>query len=108
PGGDGARRGAGRGCPRVARAGHRVRAGPDRGTLRPSRRRAARTFARRVPGPARFGVEGRRERAGTGPVATSDTAGLSDVELLLVRHGIAESRDAAESPDDRGRPLTAD
>ena len=30
------------------------------------------------------------------------------MELLLVRHGIAESRDASEWPDDRGRPLTSE
>jgi phosphohistidine phosphatase len=30
------------------------------------------------------------------------------VELLLVRHGIAEERDPSRWPDDRGRPLTAE
>jgi phosphohistidine phosphatase len=28
------------------------------------------------------------------------------MELLLIRHGIAEERDASRWPDDRGRPLT--
>ena len=28
------------------------------------------------------------------------------MELLIVRHGIAETRDATRWPDDRGRPLT--
>jgi len=30
------------------------------------------------------------------------------MELLLIRHGIAEGRDATRWPDDQGRPLTGD